>query len=121
MEMFQRSGLVYFSLWNEGDKLRKVSVRVIDVRAEVQPRTSRVQRRIANHSTAVFSTTLSYKRWQTLILRMFLDSAKKMIFWTRGAQNSGARSRQNFVPWRLIFVRPQCGTCFMPAFWRLEF
>jgi hypothetical protein len=27
---------------------------------------------------------------------------------------------KNFLRWRLIFVDPQCGTCFMSPFWRLE-
>ena len=27
----------------------------------------------------------------------------------------------NFVRWHLIFVGPQCGTCFMSSLWRLEF
>jgi len=35
----------------------------------------------------------------------------------------GARSprRLNFVPWCLIFVDPQYGTCFMSPSWRLKF
>jgi hypothetical protein len=46
-----------------------------------------------------------------------------LIISSRGAQIPGARSpwRLNFVRWRLIFVCPQCGTCCLSPFWRLEF
>ena len=45
------------------------------------------------------------------------------VYSTRGAKIPPAVSpwRLNYVQWRLIYVGPGFGTCFMSAFWRLEF
>jgi hypothetical protein len=45
------------------------------------------------------------------------------IFWVRGVQIPGSSSpwQVNSVRWRLTYVGPQYGACFMSVFWSLEF
>ena len=45
------------------------------------------------------------------------------VIWFRGAQIQCSRSpgRLHFLRWRLIFVGPLCGTCFVSHFCRLQF
>jgi hypothetical protein len=53
----------------------------------------------------------------------FLDPLKKNVTRSRpGVHKSWAQGRpDDCVQWRLVFVGPQYGICFMSPFWRLEF
>jgi hypothetical protein len=64
-------------------------------------------------SSDIERTELRYQQRQRLL---FLQP------YPRGAQILGAWYQWplNFVRWRLIFVYPQYGTCFMSPLWRLE-
>jgi hypothetical protein len=61
-------------------------------------------------------------RKSSLYMKINTSKWKCVVLQDRGAQITDARSpcRLNFVRWRLIFLDPKCGTCFMPLFWRLK-
>jgi hypothetical protein len=72
---------------------------------------------------------LSEDKRSKTVWRLDLDSLQQISylycynFLEQGCTNprSQVARRINFVPWSLILVGPQCGTCVMSPYWRPEF